>query len=235
MWKQRSSAAAIFLALYLGMLLAWVWPPMRFLVPVLPLLLWFAFSGAGKPGPLAGVLAVFLVIAGTYQLLGIVASVRATGVTWPATDTAEDWNETSRLLEWVSRHTRRDAILTGNLDPAYFLFTGRKALRAFSPDSYLLYYNIRRHPENPLGTVASLRHRFLTMKADYLIMTPSEAFAEMPHLRALLAEIASACADCLTPVAGAESSGYVVYRINRDQLAAPNVDLLDEQNVAPGK
>ena len=32
---------------------AWVWPPLRFAVPVIPLLLWLAFIGAAKQRLLA--------------------------------------------------------------------------------------------------------------------------------------------------------------------------------------
>ena len=62
------------------------------------------------------------------------------------------------------------------------------------------------------------------------------AMADVPRdVSTLLAELARVCGDCLTPVAGAEDSGYVVYRINREQLATPRSDWQDEPNRASGK
>jgi hypothetical protein len=121
------------------------------------------------------------------------------------------------LLVWISHETPTDAVLTGNLDPAYYLFTGRKAVRAFAADPLLLYYG-RMGSENPLGTVDDFRNRLVAVKADYLIVTPAPGFGELPHLNRLIADLSHSRAGSLVPVAGSEDSRHVVYRIDRFRL-----------------
>jgi hypothetical protein len=151
------------------------------------------------------------------ELGALAIQAREKGISWPGTE-AEDWNQTARLLSWVSRETPADTVLTGNLDPAYYLFTNRRAVRAFAADPLLLYYNLRNRPENPLGTVDDFRSRLVGVKADYLIVTPAPGFGELPHLNRLITDLSHSRAGSLVPVAGSENSGHVIYRVDRRRL-----------------
>jgi hypothetical protein len=217
LWHARREPATIVTIAYCGMHLLWVWPPLRFAAPFAPLLLRFGALGLGRSRRLLSAAALVLLGLSGIQLGAVAMQAREKGITWPVTE-AEDWNQTARLLSWVSRETPADTVLTGNLDPAYYLFTGRKAVRAFAADPLLLYYNVRNRPENPLGTVDDFRNRLVAGKADYLIVTPAPGFGELPHLNRLIADLSHSRAGSLVPVAGSEDSGHLIYRIDRFRL-----------------
>ncbi len=47
LWRARTNPIAVIVVIYLGMLLLFVWPPFRYVVPIMPLLVWLAIKGAG--------------------------------------------------------------------------------------------------------------------------------------------------------------------------------------------
>ena len=49
LWRTRREPVAISMMAYCAIHAAWVWPPLRFAVPVVPLFLWLGFVGAAKP------------------------------------------------------------------------------------------------------------------------------------------------------------------------------------------
>jgi hypothetical protein len=218
-WKLRREPFVLVVAAYAALHLAWVWPPVRFVVPIVPLLLWLVFAGSGRRRWLAAGAAAALFLAGTLHLAAAVAPAHDRGDAWPFPD-PDEWDQTERLLAWTSKETPPDAVLTGVLDPAYYLFTGRKSVRAFNADPYLLYYNMGRRLDNPLGTVPEFRDRLLNVHADYVILTLARGFGEAPHLRELVSELARSCTGSLTPVAHGRDAEHQVYAIDRERLAS---------------
>jgi hypothetical protein len=217
LWHARREPATIVTIAYCGLHLLWVWPPLRFAAPFAPLLLRFGALGLGRSRRLqAGAALVLLGLSGI-QLSAVAMQAREKGIAWPGSG-AEDWNEATRVLDWVSRETPADTVLTGNLDPAYYLFTGRKAVRAFAADPMLMYYNLRNRPENPLGTVDEFRSRLTSTKADYLIVTTGGGFGETPHLDRLVSELSQKCPGSLAPVSAKAVPAHVIYRIVRRRL-----------------
>ena len=217
LWRARHQPVAIAMVAYCALHLAWVWPPLRFLVPLTPLFLWFGLLGAGRRRYLGYAAALVLFTTGGFQLWTTVAQARAKGIVSPVSG-AEDWDATARALDWISRETPSDTLLTGNLDPMYYLFTSRKAVRAFAADPYLLFYNVTGPSENPLGTADGLRSRLLAMKSDYLLITATLGREEVRHLRGLVFEVAQGCPGGLIPVLGSSDSNHVIYRIDRARL-----------------
>jgi hypothetical protein len=216
-WRTRGQPAVPIILAYCGIHIAWVWPFLRFAVPVAPFLLWFAFLGAGRSRRIGYIGALALFALGGVQVGAMVKQANEQGIVSPFTE-VEDWNETARLLAWVSQNTPKDTVLTGNLDPAYYMFTGRKAIRAFSADPLLLFYDLRGQPENPLGSVNDFQKRLVSTRSDYLIMTAATGFAEVPHLNALVSELSHKCPGSLAPVATNVVPAHVIYRIDRRRL-----------------
>jgi hypothetical protein len=52
----------------------------------------------------------------------------------------DEWRETVRMFDWIERNSSPDAVLIGNLDPVLYLYTGRKSVRGFVQNPYLLHY-----------------------------------------------------------------------------------------------
>jgi hypothetical protein len=232
LWSARREPVAAVMLAYCAIHAAWVWPPLRFTVPVIPVLLWLGFIGAAKQRLLGCVVATVLVAAGGFQLWMTVVQAREKGIVSPIAGT-ESWNDTARLLNWISLETPRDATLTGNLDPMYYLFTGRKAVRAFTTDPYSLYYDLGHRNGSPLGTVDGFRNRLLAMKSDYVIVTAASRPGEAKHLNQLVYELSQRCSRSLSLVAGSLDSGYAVYKTDLPRLERPET-CAKEEYVADG-
>src|SRR5579862_1309737 len=137
--------------IYGGMLLLWAWPPTRFLFPLLPAMLFYAYKGAGhvyrwtglSPRPAGyclGALAILLAAQSGWSFARSVREVPTHGrVGIPNLD-LDDWAETGRLLTWIRQRTPPGAVVMGNIDPLVYLFTERHALRGFRQDPYQLHY-----------------------------------------------------------------------------------------------
>jgi hypothetical protein len=221
LWRARREPVAAVMLAYCAIHAAWVWPPLRFAVPVIPMLLWLGFIGAAKQRLLGGVVATVLFAAGGFQLWMTVVQARDKGMVSPVAGT-ENWNDTARLLNWISLETPQDATLTGNLDPMYYLFTGRRAVRAFTTDPYLLFYDLGHRTSSPLGTVDGFRNRLLAMKSDYVIVTATSRSGEAKHLNQLVFDLSQRCSRSLSLVAGSADSGYAVYKTDLPRLARPD-------------
>ena len=220
MWLTRMHPVTWCVVAYAGLIMLWVWPPVRFLVPMLPLFLWHVSVAIRRVPVVPVALVVMAVIAASSAaLFHTVSHARTRGVmSWRA-EYAEDWHRLSALFDWIRRETPPDAVLTGNLDPTYFLYTGRKAVRAFNAEPYSLFYSANRIASEPLGSVSEFRRRLLAVGADYCVWSPALGFGETPHFRRLLDEISREVPGSLTIATGDTATGYVVYRIDRAKLA----------------
>jgi len=200
---------------------------LRFAVPVIPLLLWLGFLGAAKQRLVGCVVATVLFAAGGFQLWTTVVQAREKGMVSPVAGT-EKWNDTARLLDWISLETPRGATLTGNLDPMYYLFTGRKAVRAFATDPYSLFYDLGHRSSSPLGTVDGFRNRLLATKSDYVVVTATSRSGEAKHLNQLVYELSRRCSRGFSLVAGTVDSGYAIYKTDLPLLAHPETCAKEE-------
>ena len=220
MWLTRMHPVTWCVIAYAGLIMLWVWPPVRFLVPMLPLFLWHVSIAIRRVPVVPVALVVTAVIAtSSAALFHTVSHARTRGVMWSRAESAEDWHRLSALFDWIRRETPPDAVLTGNLDPTYFLYTGRKAVRAFNAEPYTLFYSANRIASEPLGSVSEFRRRLLAVGADYCVWSPAQGFGETPYFRRLLDEMSREVPGSLTIATGDTATGYVVYRIDRAKLA----------------
>ena len=190
-----------FMLFYFGIIVFWVWPPERFLLPMMPYLLLFAYKEfcrvCGRVFKQGNVPALFsLVLAallGVLMINGLLPATRETikrhavSVSFPSEQ--DDWKPIQELMGWVRQNTPEDSILLGNLDPVYYLYTGRKAVRGFSADPYLLFYSGK--PETALGGVPDLIQRIVGYRVRYIVRTPSRFFMEGPIFNGILDRLLS--------------------------------------------
>jgi hypothetical protein len=185
---------------------------------VTPLLGWLLWSSLPASRPwLRQVAAAGIVLAILPPVLHWPADIRRHGASWPVLPSGEDWSKSARLLGWLRDHTPPDSVIAGNLDPMYFLYAGRKAVRAFETDAFLLYYGTQ-PGGRPIGTGETFARRLRALGVDFLVMTPNLGFGEAPHFRLVVEELERACGGCLTVATGDPSRGYAVYRIDRAKL-----------------
>ena len=194
--------------LYLGILLCWAWPSHRYLTPLVPVILIFAGT------PLERLKKVAIPIVLLCSVLGIVFVARASHETWrrgtpplPSAK-ADDWRLTNELAAWIRDNTPVDAVLSATLDPMFYMLTGRKSIRPFAADPYLLFYG---SGERPIGDAENLRAHLGRHHVTYVVMTPCDGFGEMPHLRRLIDELTAA--GTLRPVKKLDEPGYAIYQV----------------------
>jgi hypothetical protein len=125
----------------------------------------------------------------------------------------DPWAETSAQLAWIREQTPAGAVVLANLDPVFYLYTGRKAVRGFQADPYQLFYMTAKDAE-PLGTVDEFRETIRREKVEYLVRAPNHAFAEGPALDRLITELARREPDAVRLVAQGNDARYQIYRVD---------------------
>jgi hypothetical protein len=218
-------APEILTAVYGTLIVCWAWPPMRFLAPLLPLLLLYGYQGvmalcqalhAGVRRTrwvLAGVAFAVILPAG-WTLAAMTAVARETGAVIVPNTAYDDWREVMRLASWLKQNTAPDAVLMGNLDPVFYLYTGRRGVRGFVPQPYRLHYDPR-PGDWPVGTPADLLQTIDRVRAAYLVCTPNLAFREGRPLARLTEVVVGSHPERFRLLYQSRDVRYRVYRITR--------------------
>jgi len=132
------------------------------------------------------------------------------------TDENIDWNGMSSLLAWIRENTPSDSVLLGNLDPIIYLYTGRKSVRGFFADPYLLYYSD--NSDESIGIELDLLGVLITQKVNYIIRTPAESFKEVPIFNRMLDRMLLKDEKIFRLVKESSFPGYKVYWVNQQLL-----------------
>lgn len=175
-YVRRQLVPDLFVALYCLMLLCWTWPPERFVAPLLPLLLWIVWR-AVRLFPIREAVVAAAVVAALLSLWtdGTRLSItRQDGYFPPGGQVSDNWYEMRKLFTYIRANLPQDAILLANLDPLFFLNTGRKAVRGFAPDGYSLFYAQRQEGVTPDQLSAAI----VENQVNYVVLTPDRDFAE---------------------------------------------------------
>ncbi len=222
------TALNLFIFFYEGMLLLWPWPSIRFLGPVLPFLLYYAYLGlvdiAARiprvrfPSKVAAWSCTVLVIPfASHALVMETKSALRNGTERFPLEEQKNWPATLSAMQWVSRNTPPDAILLGD-DATIFLLTGRRAIGLFYFDPFEFSY--ARDHRDSLGSESQFISGILAAKVDYAIYASDSRGMQ---LRLAREQIERAAAD--HPAAFAEVNdpavrSYVIFRIDRGKLEA---------------
>jgi hypothetical protein len=222
----------IFLLFYYGMLLIWVWPPIRFVVPIFPFWLFFAykgimlacanFSSSARIQRIVneGLIILLCICLGSSLYLFSSKALRIhqapVPISNPPTNENYNWFGVSSLLAWTSENTPSDSVLLGNLDPTIYLYTGRKAVRGFVADPYLLYYSDK--SDQSIGSESDLLGVLITQNVNYIIRTPDEIFKEVPIFNRMLDRMLLKDERIFRLVKEGYLPGYKVYWVNQQIL-----------------
>jgi hypothetical protein len=198
--------AHICLAVYVGLVLFWAWPPDRFLTSLLPL---FAIPVCkGLPQRFrnyyAAVLPICAVLAGGW---GIMQYTRASGIPWVTDDRHLDWTELSTLHQWIARTSDPSSVVMANFDPAVFLYTGRKAIRPYELDNLALSYGIQ---QDPAVRESAFHNAMKQNSVRYVLRSSSDP--EEWDLANWIARARMRDGAALAPVV-ALPNGYQIYRV----------------------
>jgi hypothetical protein len=213
----------LFVLLYVGLILLWAWPAERFLAPLLPLLLLYVVEGlayfAGRLAPhrrardlALGALALVLAGPTGWMLSRSAEAAQRDGAVPLPNQAPENWHQVRPMLDWIAKNTPVGAVVVSNFDPAIYLYSGRKSMRGFVSDPYLLHYSAEGDAQ-PLGTVSEMEAAITRAHAKYLVSSANSAFRESQHLRRLIQELVTANPNRFHVVYQGASPDYRIYRM----------------------
>jgi hypothetical protein len=202
-------------------ILLWVWPPLRFLIPLLPLLVLAVFEGAPKklqtPILICTVLLALQGLRATHQF-SIAAS--NSGLWYPQPTQPEAWTAFADQLDWVRTHTSPAAILQSNVDPTVYLFTGRHAVRGSHGNASLGFYLDR---PAPLGDAGQFAQTLTRNQVSYLLDTPWDWFLETTLFTGLIEQNRQADPASLTLQHESVDPKFRIFRFNPPQTSGQNL------------
>jgi hypothetical protein len=228
--RESIGVAHVFVGMYVGTLLLWSWPPARFLLPIYPLLLLYAALGGlqvldrldrlrAKRAVATGAVAAVALAAGWGS--GTVARnavVKGRGCL--AEPCERTWQDYLSVMSWLEEKTPPEAVVMGTQDPVLYLYTGRKAVRAFDQDPFLLYYADGPDRE-PFGPPEAMAERISESGADYLVLAQREESLTDAFLWRQFLALRHSRPGSLEPEMTVGSPDFGVYRIDREALANP--------------
>jgi hypothetical protein len=175
-YVRRQLVPDLFVVLYCLALLCWISPPERFVAPILPLILWIVWRVFRLMEAREALAALVLIAVG----LGLWADAvriypaRSNGAFAIEGAPPDDWNRMRMLFAFIRANTAPDSVLLANMDGAFFLNTGRKTIRGFTPKGFDLYYAARQSAATP----DELSNAIVMARVAYVVLTPDRGLAE---------------------------------------------------------
>lgn len=227
LWRGRALPWA--LAAYLAAMLVWSWPPYRFLIPILPFLAAYLFSGpvallrrleAGPNLQWAGAAVMGILTIANGGLLAQHAWLTShTGypVVNPA-DAKVTWAPYQRTFAWLRQNSGRDDVLSSGLDSMVALYTNRQAFRPVVYNPGRLFYG---QGNEPLLTGKDLAVILQRGRPRYLLEIPMPGFAEEQPLAQAILELQRQHPDWLKVAYQDADPRFVVYELNPQREPLP--------------
>ncbi len=215
---------------YLLLILAWPWPPFRFLLPILPYIAAYVLSvlAAVARSCLAPFARQFLVVLGLALVVGfnfnslIEHRQLAQQTGYPrlkATHTSADWSSYDQIFSWIRKNCEEHDVLACGCDSMIALYTDRKAFRPFVYRPGSLFY---RESNVPFVTVDELAAHLKRHRTQYLVQLPMPGFAEEEPVQEVIDELYRRHAGWLVPVYQGEDPRFVIFAL--DPQHEPNGD-----------
>ncbi len=214
--------APLWFGAYSLTLIAWVWLPVRYEAPLLPLgLIWVVKTALELKSKRLKTAVAGVLIAAAVSCAAVTCATELRWYQPPASalvDAAEEFRRLRNLTSWAAEHTDPSAVLAANIDPAVYLLTQRKSIRLFTYDPYTLIYEEEQTRE-PVGSLHTFTEHILNNRIDYLLITDLNVFVEGEFLRRLLGRAVVACPSAFQIIMRDRDPRYFVMRVHRDALA----------------
>lgn len=230
-------ATALFFVLMIGSTVVVPWAPLRFLVPLLPLVVALLvllasvgaqrLAAAGSAGEAlarrrsralaAGLIGVALV-ANAVDLGGQLASLRAESLpNYPELqDVRKGWRGFAETIAWIRLHTAKEDLVASVIDPFYYLHTGRRGVRYWRFNSPTYFYPDRRRARAAIGSADEVVPELRRLGVRWLLREPvlEDFFAEGRAADTLAQEIVASDGVRATLVFRSSDFGHLLYRLD---------------------
>lgn len=201
------------------------WPPHRFLVPVLPLLLAYLVSIiSALLGPLLRIHRIELLSLACVGV-AIAANVllqhrhyelsRRTG--YPYTGIPAEpvtWRSYEDVFEWLRTHAQPEDVVASGFDSMIYLYTDLRAFRPFTPCAASLFYGAKLPP---VGTSDDLVETLRIHQPRYLVQLPLPGFSEDEPFAELVGELHREYPEWLTTAYQSDDRRFVVFELRPEK------------------
>jgi len=193
-------------------LMLWAWPPQRFLVPWLTIVVAYVWLGVPVGARKYGLAFVWLIFAcSTVSDMNHTLDARQSGFWYPAPVGAKDWAAFEEMARWARKNIEPEAVIQSNIDPTVYLFTGLKSVRGFSGNVAVgTYLGVK----EPLGTPDQFRAGLIRANVRYLLVVKWSWFSECEYLERLQAELVRHYPGELQQIYAGPVPGFTVYRFS---------------------
>ena len=194
-----------FFVFYLLLILGWPFSPIRYVLPILPLLLLFVFRGihalentirriwrGTEKLPLSVLVRVPVYLMVCLNTAWLVSTVQPSNDRWVRGAFGQrldySWSGFLETFEWIRTHTHQGDVLATGYDPMYYLYTGRKAIMPtyHKPETYFYPYE----GANPdVGSVEDIKREFRLHDVRYFITNPLDQFREGKAVEKVIAAL----------------------------------------------
>lgn len=245
-WYRGARATAIFFVLMIASTVLVPWMPLRFLVPLLPLVVTFlvllaaagtrrlaaawnadeALAGHRSRTLAAGLIGVALV-ANAVDLGGQLASFREDNLPdYPELqDARHGWRGFEETISWIRLHSGKEDLVASMIDPFYYLHTGRRGLRFWRFNSPTYFYPDRRHARAAIGSASEVVPELRRLGVRWLLREPvlENFYAESRAVDALAQEIVASDGVRATLVFSSSDHEHFLYRLDwpEDEIPVP--------------
>ena len=251
-WRRGARLTALFFLYFLASTLVMPWEPLRYLIPLLPLVLALAALAfesaalrvAGRNAPDGEIVRRRMRLARSLALgVGLVACAIGLGrealtyrpaavpeyVQWSAP--WRDWQGFAETIDWLRAHTRPEDVVASPLDPFYYLHTGRRGVRYWFHNPQTYFYPAHAAPQ--LGSVAEIAPELRRLGVRWLIREPAlqDFYAESAAADALALELVASPLTGGRLVFRSRDAGHFIYRL--DWPGAPDGVGFPAGGVAP--
>jgi hypothetical protein len=219
--KGRSASPRLFLSFYFLLICAWPWLPGRFLVPIMPFLVVFFFTGMEIvmekffPSNFArlSITIVFsvLIILNSFKVLDEIKIQQATNYPYLGSSKTVKWKSFENIFNWIKQNTDQSDIVAYGLDTMNYLYTGRSGFRPFLSRPSSLFYGDK-YPAT--GTIEDLWSILNYYNPKYLVLSPMPGFAEEKPFHALVENFSKKYPDWIILAYLDEDIRFRIYEIN---------------------
>ena len=231
---RRGRALPWMLVAYLGAMLLWPWPPYRFLVPILPLVVGYFLSVPAailRPwqgiaiGRLASAVSLgAIVLANGGLLLSHLQITKEHGTPLArASETPVPWSPYERTFAWLRENSQPQEIVATWFDSMAALYTGRQSIRPFAYDPGPLFYGDKQAVEFDPERLAATLTRY---QARYFAQTPLPGCAEDEPLRKVVQELRQRYPQWLELAYQDVDLRFMIFRL--DPQFAPQQESVEE-------
>lgn len=221
----ETKALSFVMAGYILLVIAWPWPPFRFLMPVLPFLvvgffmpLHIAIGRLTKNDFLAQfcvlLLAASVSIANVSVLTPVIRSIRTSQIpTIMLTRNQPHWSSYAEVLDWIKQNTEEGDTLCSTYDSLTFLYSNRKCVRPYELNIAVGYYG---QDGQLIGTVDEILAVLKRYQVRYLVVTPQPGYAEEQEAYKLAHAFQARHKDLVSTAFVSKDGRFFILRINSD-------------------